>query len=195
MCRLCLPKFVQLYETWTLINKTKAAIYWRVQRTIILVSYNHSNNRILHSYTHVICCDKYTIQLFFSKWQKLIEQYVLQKISQYPEIVLDHWREKIIKYVLYNYIISDIDMECPPALTNGVFRKWKWAGKSVVGRNAECLQNVQQLRMHRLANMQNLQVRMLTLKIPTTEKIHHSKYKHKYIKLVQHAIIFDINMF
>lgn len=57
------------------------------------------------------------------------------------------------------------------------------AGKSVVGRNAECLQNVQRLRMHRLANMQNLQVRMLTLKIPTTEKIHHSKYKHKYINL------------
>lgn len=52
-----------------------------------------------------------------------MEQYVLQKISQYPEIVLDHWREKIIKYVLYNYIISDIDMLCPPALTNGVFRK------------------------------------------------------------------------
>lgn len=61
--------------------------------------------------------------------------------------------------------------------------------------NAECLLNVQRLRMHRLANMQNLQVSMLTLKIPTTEKIHHSKYKHKYIKLVQHAIIIDINIF
>lgn len=55
--------------------------------------------------------------------------------------------------------------------------------------------NVQRLRMYRLANMQNLQVSMLTLKIPTTEKIHHSKYKHKYIKLVQHAIIIDINIF
>lgn len=47
----------------------------------------------------------------------------ITKISQYPEIVLDHWREKIIKYLLYNYIISDIDMECPSALTNGVFHK------------------------------------------------------------------------
>lgn len=57
--------------------------------------------------------------------------------------------------------------------------------------NAECLLNVQRLRMHRLANMQNLQVSMLTLKIPTTEKIP----QHKYIKLVQHAIIIDISMF
>lgn len=52
----------------------------------------------------------------------------ITKISQYPEIVLDHWREKIIKYLLYNYIISDIDMECPSALTNGVFQELRWAG-------------------------------------------------------------------
>lgn len=49
--------------------------------------------------------------------------------------------------------------------------------------------------MQRLPNMQNLQEHMLTLNIPSTEKIHHGKYKHKHIQLVQHAFIIEFNMF
>lgn len=99
--------------------------------------------------------------------------------------------------MLYNYIISDIDMGCPSALTNGVFQELRWAGGVwwEAEEIAEYLKNVQRLRMQRLANMQNLQEHMLTLNIPSTEKIHHGKYKQKHIQLVQHAFIIEFNMF